>query len=116
MTDYVIKAPSQEAALVAYEALGVINEEGQVMRTGVSNDGATNWALIDQGVCQVPTGNMIEEDDNVFEEMQRLDGYWIVLRWAGESSVPTLPPDFEIIWTSDLDNTVPYPPGVGKFS
>ena len=104
MTDFVLKAASQQAMYEGYHAVGIVtvDENGVTVRDrGLLEDG-TDWVMLDVGPRMVPSGEThVDPMGNTVPTMiPEPNAYYVILRWNGAAPTPPVPPGVSIMWSS----------------
>jgi hypothetical protein len=107
MTDYALSAPTKADMYAAYEQVGVLSPDGEVLDAGTFADGG-GWTLNNWGDRYIETGT---------PPVLAPDGlYWCVLRWNGDAPMPDMPKNVTIAWRSDAEPPTEYPAGLSRFA
>lgn len=115
MTDYAISAPDKKAMYAAFDAVGIMDAEGNIRTQGLFPDG-TEWCLLDFGERWYSSGQVIPGPDGPVPEMVTDGLYWVPLRWNGDAEMPPLPADIDVSWASNDENAGEYPVGLPRFA
>jgi len=107
MTDFALSAPDKGTMYAAFNALGLIYDDGTLRTQGALADG-TQWVLADQGARHYAAG---DPPETVTDGL-----YWVALRWNGAAPPPPDQPGVTVAWSSADPDAGPYPEGLTRFA
>lgn len=116
MTDFCLSAANQATMYAAYQAVGIMDAEGNITTQGRFDDG-TDWAIVDWGARTWVVQQGVDPQTGEPVYVTQTDGlYWCVMRWNGDHPLPADQPGVTVEWSSAVEDPGPYPEGLPRFA